>query len=98
MRWTTGETSTAWRLAALFLALAAAPAWAICDGTIFRDGFEGGDTSAWSNSPAAPRADGAWRLEIDFAGSPRAFALELVERADGSCSATCWAAPTGARW
>ena len=84
MRWTTGETSTAWRLAALFLALAAAPAWAICDGTIFRDGFEGGDTSAWSNSPAAPRADGAWRLEIDFAGSPRAFALELVERADGS--------------
>jgi hypothetical protein len=86
--WRRGRTAAFPRPAALAvvtLSLAAvAPAWGICDGTIFRDGFETGDTSAWSNSPAAPRADGAWRLVIDFDGTPRAFALDLVERADGS--------------
>jgi hypothetical protein len=71
-------------LVAWVCALAATgPLGAICDGTVFRDGFETGDTSAWSGSPAAVRADGTWRFAVDFAGTPRAFVIELVERGDG---------------
>ncbi|MGE0641556.1 MAG: hypothetical protein AB7P46_14915, partial [Thermoanaerobaculia bacterium] len=59
------------------------PLGAVCDSTIFHDSFESGDTSAWANSPAPARADGTWRFVVDFAGSARAFSLELVQRPDG---------------
>ncbi|MBZ0089823.1 MAG: hypothetical protein K8H90_05530, partial [Thermoanaerobaculia bacterium] len=61
----------------------APPLAAICDGTIFGDGFEGGDTSAWDNSPSSARPDGSWRFVVDFTGTPRAFVVELVARPDG---------------
>ncbi len=71
-------------LLALCVAWSPAFAQAACDASIFSDDFELGDTSRWSNSAAPPRGDGSWLFSLDFDGSTRAFALELVQRADGS--------------
>ena len=54
-----------------------------CIDTLFRDGFESGDTSRWANSPDTALATGTWRFSLDFDGSSRHFALELVERQGG---------------
>jgi len=76
------------RLLASFLALAALllaadPAKAACTNVAFRDGFESGDTSRWGNSPDPALATGTWLFSLDFTGSTRKFALELVERPGG---------------
>ncbi len=63
--------------------LASAPAGATCADTIFADDFEAGNTSRWSNSSAPARATGTWTFTLDFDGSTRAFALELIERVGG---------------
>jgi len=67
---------------AVLLVDLSSPARSVCSSTIFRDGFESGDTSRWGNSTAPLRADGTWRFSIDFGGSDRPFAIELVERVD----------------
>ncbi|NHZ72843.1 MAG: hypothetical protein GWP16_00010 [Nitrospirae bacterium] len=76
------------RLLASFLALAALllaadPARAACTDVAFTDGFESGDTSRWANSPVAAPASGSWLFSLDFTGSARKFAVELVERPGG---------------
>ena len=65
------------------LLLAAHQAGADCTDTSFRDGFESGDTSRWANSPDEALATGTWLFSLDFTGSTRRFALELVERPGG---------------
>ena len=65
------------------LLLAAHEAGADCTDTSFRDGFESGDTSRWANSPDEALATGTWLFSLDFTGSTRRFALELVERPGG---------------
>lgn len=59
-------------------------AHAICADRIFVDAFETGDTSRWSNSPDPARATGTWTFSLDFDGSVRPFALELLERSNGA--------------
>ena len=73
------------RAAALALAffLLPRPATATCSGLIFRDGFELGDTSRWSNSPASPHAAGSWTFTVDFDGTLRPFALVLIDVSGG---------------
>ena len=71
------------QLAIAFLLLTPCAAFAICDSAVFHDGFESGDTQRWSNSPDPPRADGTWTFTLNFAGSERRFALELVQRDGG---------------
>jgi hypothetical protein len=55
-----------------------------CAGLVFVDGFETADTSRWGNSPDPARATGTWTFDLDFSGTTRGFAVELVERPDGS--------------
>ncbi len=54
-----------------------------CTDGIFHDGFESGDETFWSNSPNATLATGTWLFSLDFTGSTRRFALELIERPGG---------------
>lgn len=81
-----GISATSVPLALLLALLSTAPrpARAACDSSIFRDGFQSGDTSRWSSSPAAPQATGTWTFALDFDGTARTFSLELRQRADGS--------------
>lgn len=60
------------------------PASAACSDLVFLDGFEIGDTSRWTNSAAPARADGTWMFDLNFTGSIRAFALELVQQQNGA--------------
>lgn len=83
----TRESRLSWTsccLVAASLLGPAAPALASCSGLIFVDAFETGDTSRWGNSPDPARATGTWTFDLDFAGTVRPFALELLERPDGS--------------
>jgi hypothetical protein len=57
---------------------------ASCADLIFRDGFELGDTARWSNSPDPARATGTWTFSLDFSGTTRTFALELIQRPNGA--------------
>ncbi|MEZ5312675.1 MAG: hypothetical protein R2862_02980 [Thermoanaerobaculia bacterium] len=57
---------------------------AACSDRIFVDAFESGDTSRWSNSPDPATATGTWLFSLDFDGTVRPFALELIERSNGS--------------
>ncbi len=57
---------------------------ASCADLLFRDAFETGDTSRWANSPDPARATGTWTFNLDFTGTTRAFAVELMERSGGS--------------
>ena len=61
-----------------------AHAAASCADLLFLDSFETGDTSRWANSPDPARATGTWTFNLDFAGSSRAFALELMQRSNGA--------------
>ena len=70
-------------IALIALLLAADPAQAACTSVVFRDGFETGDSSRWANSPAPALATGTWLFSLDFTGSTRRFALELIERPAG---------------
>ncbi len=63
--------------------LSADPADAACSSWVFADGFETADTSRWDNSPDPPRPGGTWTFALDFSGTLRPFALELVERPGG---------------
>jgi len=69
--------------ALIALLLPADVAHAACTDVVFRDGFETGDTSRWANSPAPKLATGTWLFSLDFTGSTRRFAVELVERPAG---------------
>jgi len=73
-------------LAAAFIALVlpAGHAVASCSDLIFLDTFESGGTSRWINSPDPALATGTWTFNLDFTGSSRAFALELIQRPNGS--------------
>ena len=73
-------------LAAAFivLVLSADRAEASCSDLLFLDTFETGGTSRWANSPDPALATGTWTFNLDFTGSSRAFALELIERPNGS--------------
>jgi hypothetical protein len=62
----------------------AGPAAAACSDLLFRDTFETGDTSRWGNSPDPARVTGTWTFDLDFTGTSRAFALELIQRSNGS--------------
>ncbi len=70
-------------LALTALLLAAGPARSACTDVVFRDGFETADTSRWANSPDPAPTTGTWIFSLDFTGSRRSFALELVERPGG---------------
>jgi hypothetical protein len=51
---------------------------------IFADGFESGETCAWEGTcPAPSDVSGAWVGSLDFAGSERAFVVQLHQRLDG---------------
>lgn len=71
-------------LATVLLLLCAERATPACTDILLVDGFESGDTSLWSNSADPARADGTWVFSLDFAGSVRSFALELIERPGGA--------------
>jgi len=75
-------STLAMMLIALFLP--AVPAFAGCSDLIFLDTFETGDTSRWGNSPDPVLATGTWTFNLDFTGSSRAFALELMQRPNGA--------------
>ena len=51
---------------------------------IFRDGFELGGTNRWANSADPPLATGTWTFSLDFSGTTRGFALELIQRSSGA--------------
>jgi hypothetical protein len=68
----------------LAIGLAEENAAASCNDLIFRDGFESGNSSLWSNSPDPALATGSWIFNLDFTGTTRAFTLELIERDDGA--------------
>jgi len=72
-------------LVAAFIALVlpAGRAVASCSDLIFLDTFETGGTNRWANSPDPALATGTWTFNLDFTGSSRAFALELIERPNG---------------
>ena len=73
-------------LAAAFIAfvLPAGRAVASCSDLIFLDSFETGGTSRWANSLDPALATGTWTFNLDFTGSSRAFALELIQRPNGT--------------
>ena len=52
---------------------------------IFEDGFETGNTCAWSpgTCPTPSDLSGSWLGEFDFDGTPRWIALQLEQRGDG---------------
>ncbi len=66
------------------LIVPAEDAVAACTDVLLADGFEIGDTSLWSNSSVPARATGTWLFSLDFTGSVRSFALELIERPGGA--------------
>ncbi len=62
----------------LFVLLYASGALAsVCTEVTFGDGFEALDT------PVATTVTGSWLFSLDFEGSKRNFAAELIERSDG---------------
>jgi len=88
MRNTDRDQESIFQISALVLGfvllLPSGPATASCSDLIFLDTFETGDTSRWGNSPDPALATGTWSFTLDFTGSSRAFALELIQRSDGS--------------
>ncbi len=78
--------SGAFWMALLFLVFSGVPAPSLALGApvIFADGFESGDTCAWQGTcPAPSDVSGVWVGSLDFAGSERAFVVQLHQRLDG---------------
>jgi hypothetical protein len=73
-----------WVVLLVSLTPAAESVDAPCAGRIFSDNFETGDTSRWGNSADPAVTTGSWTFTLDFTGSSRAFALELVQRPSGA--------------
>jgi len=71
-------------VAAVVAVLSARSADASCSDLIFRDGFELGGTNRWANSTDPPLATGTWTFSLDFSGTTRPFALELIQRSSGA--------------
>lgn len=70
-------------LVSISLLLATDPVRSACTDVVFRDGFESGDTNRWANSPDGVLVTGTWLFDLDFTGSNRSFALELIARPGG---------------
>jgi hypothetical protein len=73
-------------MAFLLLAFSGVPTLSLAIGApvIFADGFESGDICAWQGSCSAPSdVSGVWVGSLDFAGSERAFVVQLHQRLDG---------------
>lgn len=71
-------------MAAVVAVLRVGSVAASCSDLIFRDGFELGGTNRWANSTDPPLATGTWTFSLDFSGTTRAFALELIQRSSGA--------------